>query len=136
MFEFELLTPVGPVVQNVKCTELTIPTVDGEIQVLANHTHILTQLETGLLMAKTESGEKRHFAISAGVCKVLKDKISVLAITAESPDNIDIERAEKAKKLAQETLNNQTRIMSDVDLIKYRRKVERAETRMRVGNLK
>lgn len=136
MFEFELLTPVGPVVQNVKCTELTIPTVDGEIQVLANHTHILTQLETGLLTAKTESGEKRHFAISTGVCKVLKDKISVLAVTAEAPEKIDIERAEKAKKAAQEILNNQTRIMSDVELIKFRRKVERADARMRTANIK
>ena len=136
MFEFELLTPVGPVVQNIKCTELTIPTVDGEIQVLANHTHILTQLETGLLTAKTETGEKRHFAISTGVCKVLKEKISVLAVTAEAPEKIDLERAENARKKAEEILNNQTRIMTDVDLIKYRRKVERAQTRMRAANLK
>ena len=50
---------------------------------------------------ENKEGEKRYFAISTGVCKVLKEKISVLAVTAESPDKIDLQRAEKAKKAAE-----------------------------------
>lgn len=136
MFAFEILTPVGAVTQGLVCKELTIPTIAGEIQVLADHTHILTQLSTGLLTAKLEDGETRHFAISTGVCKVLKDKISILAVTAEAPGKIDIERAKRAKKKAQEELANQKRIMTDIDLIKLRRKVERAELRLKAANLK
>lgn len=135
MFKFELLTPVGVIIKDLECSELTIPTVRGEIQVLPDHTHILTQLNTGIMTAKSKAGDKLHFAVSTGVCKVLKDKISVLAVTAEAPDKIDLQRATRAKKRAEEALANQTKIMTDVDIIKQRRKIERAEARMKAANL-
>lgn len=136
MFKLDLLTPSGPIVKDLECSELTVPTVDGEIQVLENHTHILTQLSTGIMSVKTLTGERRHFSISTGVCKVLKEKISVLALTAEAPEKIDLKRAQKAKERAQAILNNQKKIMTDVDIIKQRRKIERAEARMQIANLK
>lgn len=136
MFSFELLTPVGVIIKDQQCSELTIPTVAGEIQVLANHTHILTQLSTGILTAKMSDNSKKYFAISTGVCKVLKDKISILAVTAEAPEKIDLGRATEAKKRAEEALNHQKKVMSDIDIIKQQRKIERAQARLRVASLK
>jgi F-type H+-transporting ATPase subunit epsilon len=133
MFSLKLLTPSGVVVKNLECSDLIIPTVRGEINVLPDHTHILTELSTGVMTVK--SGEsKRHFHVTHGLCKVLKNEVSILAITSESADSIDIERVKKAQQLAQEKLSGKDPL-TDVELIKYQRKLERSQARMRAAYL-
>ncbi len=134
MFKLKLLTPSGAVVKDFACSELIIPTVRGEINVLPNHTHILTELGTGILTAKGPSGS-RNFLVTHGLCKVLKDEVSILAITSESAENIDVERAKAAKKRAQEKLSGKDSL-TDLELIKQQGKLERAEARLRAANLK
>ena len=87
-FKLNVFTPNGVVVKGLDCDELMIPTCRGEINVLKDHTHILTELETGVVTAKTDLGT-RHFTVSAGLCKVLKDDVTILAMTSEDPQLID-----------------------------------------------
>ena len=133
-FKLSLLTPSGVFVSNLECSEVYIPTYSGEINVLPEHTHVLSKLNTGVLTAKTSSGD-RHFSVSSGICKVLKDEIHVLAYNAEKPEDIDVERAKSALAKAESRLEGNDPI-TDVELIKFQRKLERAKTRLRLANLK
>jgi F-type H+-transporting ATPase subunit epsilon len=133
-FKLNLFTPKGVVIKDLECNDIIIPTVRGEINVLPDHTHILTELSTGVLSAKTSMGV-RHFSITAGLCRVLKDTVTVLSFTSEKSEEIDLERAKSAKAKATDRLSGKESL-SDVELIKFRRKLERAELRVRLANLK
>lgn len=133
-FKLNLFTPKGVVIKDLECNDITIPTVRGEINILPEHTHILTELSTGVMTAKSPMGT-RHFSVTAGLCRVLKDTVTILSFTSERADEIDIERAKSAKAKAMDRLSGKDSL-SDVDLIKFRRKLERAELRIRLANLK
>lgn len=133
MYHFDLLTPGGPVVKNMECSNLIIPTVRGEIKILPNHTHILTELSTGVMTVKTKEGN-RHFHVSHGLCKVLENKVSILAITSENANKIDIDRAKDAKKRAKAKLLADDPL-TNIERIKFQRKLERAESRIRAAYL-
>lgn len=133
-FKLNLYTPKGVVIKDLECNDIVIPTVRGEINILPEHTHILTELSTGIMTAKTPMGT-RHFSVTAGLCRVLADTVTILSFTSESAESIDIERAKAAKAKAHDRLSGKENL-TDVDLIKFRRKLERAELRIRLANLK
>ena len=133
-FKLNLYTPKGVVIKDLECNDIVIPTVRGEINILPEHTHILTELSTGILTAKTPMG-LRHFSVTAGLCRVLQDTVTILSFTSERAEDIDLERARSAKAKAHDRLSGKE-TLTDVDLIKFRRKRERAELRLRLANLK
>lgn len=133
-FKLNLYTPKGVVVKDLECNDIVIPTVRGEINILPEHTHILTELSTGILTARTPNGV-RHFSVTAGLCRVLKDTVTILSFTSEKQEEIDIERAKSAKAKAMDRLSGKESL-TDVDLLKFRRKLERSEMRLRLGNLR
>lgn len=133
-FKLNLFTPKGVVIKDLECNDIVIPTVRGEINVLPEHTHILTELGTGVLVVKTPMGT-RHFSVTAGLCRVLKDTVTILSFTSEKVEDINVERAKAAKAKAHDRLSGKDSL-TDVDMIKFRRKLERAELRLRLANLK
>lgn len=132
-FKLNIYTPNGVVVSGVNCNELTIPTKNGQINVLKGHTHIITELGTGVLKAKLDSGQLRNFTVAGGLCKILGEGITLLAKTSESADAIDKERAQSALKKAESRLKHPT---TSVEVIKFQRKLERAKNRLKIANLK
>jgi len=133
-FKLNLFTPKGVVIKDLECNDIVIPTVRGEINILPDNTHILTELSTGVLTAKTTMG-LRHFSVTAGLCRVLADTVTILSFTSERAEDIDLERAKSAKAKAMDRLSGKENL-TDVDLIKFRRKLERAELLLRLANLK
>ncbi len=133
-FKLNLYTPKGVVIRDLECNDIVIPTVRGEINILPEHTHILTELSTGILTAKTPNGV-RNFSVTAGLCRVLADTVTILSFTSERAEDVDIERAKSAKAKAMDRLSGKESL-TDVDLIKFRRKLERAEMRLRAANLR
>jgi F-type H+-transporting ATPase subunit epsilon len=133
-FKLNLYTPSGVVVKNIECDDLTIPTVRGQINILKDHTHILTELSTGVIVAKGKMGS-RHFVVTAGLCKILNDQVIILANTSESADKIDLERAKAAEMKAQSILGGKDPL-SDVQVIKFQRKLARAKARIQAANSK
>ncbi|MCB9093292.1 MAG: ATP synthase F1 subunit epsilon [Halobacteriovoraceae bacterium] len=133
-FSLDILTPNGVVVKDLPCEELFIPTYEGEINVLKNHTHILTQLSTGVMMVVEPGGHNHYFHVTSGVCKILGGKVSVLSTTTETAKQIDTERAQKALQVAKHKLANET--LSEDEHEKYQRKLKRAESRIKISSLK
>ncbi|ADL13701.1 F0F1 ATP synthase subunit epsilon [Acetohalobium arabaticum] len=80
-----------------------VPTIDGNLGFLPNHSPLITGLQIGQIRIKKD-GEEIELATSGGFIEVKPDQINILADTAEFPEEIDIERAKRAKKRAKERL--------------------------------
>ena len=79
------------------------PGSEGEMGILPHHTPVLTTLGHGLLKIRRGSHEE-VFAISGGFMEVRPDIVTVLADAAEHADEIDVARAEEARRRAEESL--------------------------------
>lgn len=131
-FTVDVLTPNRVVAKDVPAEALLIPTTRGQINVLPNHTHVVTQLSTGMLSIFGGGDDPdRHFTVSHGICKVLEDKIVILSNTSEEQHEINTERAERALKFAEEQLGGTS--LNDDDLVKFQRKAERARLRIQLA---
>lgn len=132
-FKLNIYTPNGVVVKDLACDELLVPTQGGEINVLKDHTHVITELGSGLLTAKSSSGD-RHFAVHAGLAKVLGTDVTILSSTSEKAEEIDLERAKSAKAKAESRLKDME-ALTDVDYLKFQAKLDRANVRIKLADL-
>ena len=76
---------------------------EGQLGILPHHAPLVTVLQPGDLMIRKDK-EEEYLAISGGFVEVRPDKVIILADACERVDEIDIARAEEAKKRAQETM--------------------------------
>lgn len=81
-----------------------IPGAEGVMGILPNHAPLLTVLKFGVITVRTRSDEE-HFTVAGGVVEVQPDQITILADAAENVEEIDIQRAEAARKRAEEMLS-------------------------------
>lgn len=77
--------------------------VEGQLGILPHHAPLMTMLQPGDLLIKKD-GEEEYLAISGGFLDVRPDKVIILADACERCEEVDIERAESAKRRAEETL--------------------------------
>jgi len=77
--------------------------VEGQLGILPHHAPLMTMLQPGDLMIR-KNKEEEYLAISGGFLEVRPGKVIILADACERVDEIDIARAEEAKKRAQETM--------------------------------
>ncbi len=80
---------------------VVVPGVDGEMGILPNHSPLISTLKYGILKVR-RGGEEQIFTIAGGVVEVQPDIVTVLADAAENVAEIDIARAEAARKRAEE----------------------------------
>lgn len=101
---FAVVTIEGTV-ESADAASVTIPTADGEITVLPEHTPLVSVLVPGVLTVRTGAGSaEQHVAVSGGFVQVDSESVTVLADTAERADQIDVRRAEAARKRAEEAM--------------------------------
>jgi len=82
---------------------VVIPGEGGQMGILPNHAPLLSTLRFGILTVRHQ-GEEEHFTVAGGVVEVQPDIITILADAAENVMEIDIGRAEAAKRRAEEML--------------------------------
>ncbi len=105
------------------------PGIEGQLGILPHHAPLMTTLQMGELRVK-KGGEELSLAISGGFLEVRPDRIIVLADAAERADEIDLARAEEAKRRAQEQLGRRT---PEVDLAQAEAALRRSLTRLKVA---
>ena len=89
--------------------EATLPGANGCLGILPGHAPLITELGIGELTYRPRgANELGHLAIISGFAEVLGDRVTVLAETAERPEEIDVARAEEAKKRAEQRLASAT----------------------------
>ena len=79
------------------------PGIDGEMAILPHHAPLMTMLQPGELLVRNQ-GQDFSLAVTGGFLEVRPDRITVLADAAERAEEIDAERAEEAKRRAQQRL--------------------------------
>jgi F-type H+-transporting ATPase subunit epsilon len=95
----EVATPARLVVTTAAADEVVIPGADGYFGVLPGHAPLLALLGMGEVMYRT-GREARYLAVMGGVVEVAADRVTILAQTAEPPDEIDVPRARAARDRA------------------------------------
>ncbi|MBA7486214.1 ATP synthase epsilon chain [subsurface metagenome] len=104
------------------------PGIEGQLGILPHHAPLMTTLQPGELRVRKD-GEEFSLAISGGFLEVRPDRIIVLADAAERAEEIDIARAEEAKRRAEERLRERT---PEVDAAQVEVALRRALTRLQV----
>jgi len=130
MIVLDIVTPTRKLVEGVQATSVKLPTVKGQAEVLPGHTEMVTLLETGQL-SFVNDGKERKFAVSYGFAEVRKDKVIVLAETAEEAREINVERAKTAQQKAQTALQG---TLTDEQYRKNQLKLQRALIRQQVAH--
>lgn len=82
-----------------------LPGVAGEMGILPNHAPVLTILKYGVIKIR-QQGREELFAVAGGLAEVQPDIVTILADAAENIQDIDITRAQAAKKRAEDALAN------------------------------
>jgi len=99
-----IVTPDGPV-HNSEVEMVVTKATSGEIGVSAGHVPLVAPLAIGSVRLKNGTSTTEKFAVSGGFLEVRPDQVTVLAQAAESANEIDVDRALKAKQRAEERLN-------------------------------
>jgi len=114
---------------NETVDEVEIPGADGYFGVLPGHTPLLALLQVGELWYR-QGQEKHYLSIAFGFAEVLPDRVTILAQIAEKADEIDLARAEAAKKRAEERVARPT---VDMDAERARISLMKALIRLQVA---
>ncbi len=105
IIKFEIVTPERVVLKEM-VKQITVPTTEGEITVLPKHEPLVAILKPGVIEMKLEDGSTEIASVAGGFISILRNKIVILADTAERAEEIDIKRAEEARKKAEESIKN------------------------------
>lgn len=102
-FTVEVITP-DRMVLSEKVISVVAPGALGSFGVLANHAPIMSELGIGHLDIQRADETRDAIAVSGGFVEVLHNKVTVLADTAELKGEIDVDRAESARRRAEQRL--------------------------------
>jgi F-type H+-transporting ATPase subunit epsilon len=130
-FTLKIITPEKLLLE-MAVTSVTLPLVDGEATLLADHEAYIGLCKPGGIVMKNETGAETVFATSGGFMEFHNNTLVVLADTAEAAETIDIERAEAARKRAEE-LMLQTDFPDEEAYARTAALVEKEMIRIRVG---
>ncbi|QNM04670.1 ATP synthase F1 subunit epsilon [Qiania dongpingensis] len=126
LFDLRVITP-DRVFYEDKVEMVEMNTKEGAIGVYKKHVPTTCILSPGILIIHRPGGEKKKAALHGGFAEILKDKVTVLAEAAEWPEEIDLERAKKAKERAEERIQSQG---GEMDVIRAEMALRRALARI------
>jgi F-type H+-transporting ATPase subunit epsilon len=93
-----------------------LPGTDGEMGILPHHAPLLTTLKYGIIKVRSQ-GQETIFTVAGGIAEVQPEIVTILADAAENVEEIDIFRADAARKRAEESLAKGVPVDSDSYLI-------------------
>ena len=106
-----------------------VPGIDGQLGILPHHAPLMSMVQTGELIIKKEK-EELYLFIDGGFIEIRPDRVVILADACEHCAEIDIERAEKAKRRAEESLKSRS---PDIDLFRAEAALRRSLMRLKVA---
>ncbi|MBQ6442338.1 MAG: ATP synthase F1 subunit epsilon [Lachnospiraceae bacterium] len=128
IFTVQIITP-DRIFYEGEATMIEFNTEAGEIGVYPRHIPLTTVIRPGVVTIHEESGDKKA-AVHAGFAEILPDKVSIMAEIAEWADEIDLERAEEAKKRAEERIAEKTQ---DTDMDRAELALKKAVVRIQLA---
>jgi F-type H+-transporting ATPase subunit epsilon len=127
--ELQIVTPDRNIIHD-QVDEVEIPGVGGYFGVLPGHAPLLAALTSGELWFR-KGQEKTYLSVAFGFAEVLPERVTILAKLAERADEIDVARAEAARKRAEDRLAHPE---SDIDFRRNAVALAKAMTRLQVSS--
>jgi F-type H+-transporting ATPase subunit epsilon len=124
----EFVTPERALAQN-DVDEVVLPGELGDLGVLPGHAPLLTALRPGEMWYR-KGNERTYAFVAGGFAEIVQDRVSILAQVAERAEEIDIERAEAARRRAEDALIKPS---SDTDLEIARLELAKAIARLDIA---
>ena len=128
-FPFEILT-----LQKLFLREdvrfVIAPGQEGVFEVLANHAPFVFALKPGPLRMRMPDGKDQYMVVGTGFLVVQAARTTVLTRSAERPEEIDVERARRAKERAEQRLQQTS---PDIDMTRAQAALQRALARLKVA---
>jgi F-type H+-transporting ATPase subunit epsilon len=125
----QIVTPERAITHE-QVDEVEVPGADGYFGVLPGHTPLLATLSVGQLWYR--KGQQRHYvAIAFGFAEVLPDRVTILAQVGERAEDIDVGRAEQARKRAETRLGRPT---AEIDFERARIALMKSLIRLQVAS--
>ena len=131
-FPLVIVTPDGEKYQGT-AESLLVRTGSGDLEIMAGHSPCLCSVATGRTRVRFQDGEERFASASGGFLSVKGGAVELIATTFEWADEIDLVRAEMAKKKATDTLASQ---LDERAHLLAKAKLERALCRIDVASYK
>lgn len=110
--------------------QLIVRTTEGDVGILHGHVPYVAALGIGPLTVILPDGERREAAVSHGIVQADRESVTVLAHSCEWADEIDLNRAERAKERAEETLQSAS---GRIEMDRAEVKLKRALVRLQIG---
>jgi len=129
----EVVTPSGAVVSE-EVDIVTAPGVGGEFGVLANHAPFLSTIKTGTLSFKKDKVSK-YLMVTGGFTEVSNNKITFLVESAEFGNDIDVDRALRAKERAEKRLVQAQQAAEKINRVRAEAALQRALARIRTAEM-
>ncbi|MDD5338415.1 MAG: F0F1 ATP synthase subunit epsilon [Dehalococcoidales bacterium] len=127
-FKIDIVT-AERIVYSEDVDEVVAPGVSGQLGILPHHAPLMTTLEAGELVVR-KGGQEEIMAISGGFLEVRPDHVIVLADQAERAEEIDISRADEARKRAEDRLKVK---QTGMDALRAEAALRRALVRLSVA---
>lgn len=132
MIQLKVVTPEKAVIEQ-EVYQATLPVLGGEVTILPNHIPYIGALQAGEIILRTEAGgEETSLATSGGFVEFHDNVLSILADTAERAEEIDLVRAEAARKRAEE-LKKERVTMDDEEYARTAAMIEKELARVKVA---
>jgi F-type H+-transporting ATPase subunit epsilon len=125
-FQAQILTPDGKLFDG-QVNAIQVPGIKGSFEMRYNHAPVISTLEIGRVRVITESAGVNYYAVSGGFVEMNNNKMTLLAEAAERVEDIDAERAKRAKNRALEELMKRKQDKKEIILA-----LKRAENRLKL----
>jgi len=102
---------------------------DGKFEILANHSSLITMIIPCKTRFQSENGEEKILFISKGILKIHNKEVEILCESSEFKEEIDKDRAKKAKERAEKRLTEKSK---DIDIKRAKAALLRAEIRLSI----
>ena len=131
-FHLQIVTPDGSEFDG-KATRVIVRSIAGDVCVMARHTNYCTALGMGEARVTMEDGSVKTAACMGGMLNVMDGEVRLIATTWEWKDQIDLARAQKAKKAAEQKLAEKDKL-SEREIMLAEAKLKRALVRSGVAS--
>ncbi|MGZ3707475.1 MAG: ATP synthase F1 subunit epsilon [Bdellovibrionota bacterium] len=129
--KLSILSPERRLLESFVVEELTLPTSEGQIQILPGHANMIGTIDTGLFHYQGAGGNESTGAFSSGFFEVQGDSVTVMAETIELKTEIDVDRAKRAQKIAEDALKDAN--LDESQFKKYQLKLQRSLIRQQLA---
>lgn len=127
-FQLRIITPERVFFEG-EADLIEFNTTEGEMGVYKNHVPLTVIIKPGILTI-TDGEDVKEAALHAGFAEILQDRVTIMAEIIEWPNEIDVNRAEEAKKRAEDRLAEKA---TDTDVARAETALKRAIARIEIA---